>query len=612
MKDAAPLLSLRRRLLLLSLSCLLLLPLLLYSPWLQRLNNTYGDSLIRLRAGTQQADPRLLLIDIDDRSLQALSGEAGKWPWPRSLHAELLDYLLARKPAAVAFDILFSEADLHNPDADTYFNEVLAGTSRVYLSALQQQSSEPTSAPLLQSYPPSLWQAPAQAGQQDARALLLLPWAVPAEHWRSGLINLNADADGVARRHRPYTRIGDWQLPSLPAHIAHDLGLRVPQSEWLIDWPGAGRFPHERISYAELLAHARGLLPEATAPPLHNRVIVIGSTASGLHDLRRTPLDGFYPAPFILTSALDNLLNQRQLRLLGPAPALVVGLGLLLAVALLLWLERLRAAALLYVCASLVLLGASVWLALQAVLFIPLAVLLTLTAQLAGALLLYYQRRRQQLDATVAVFNRFMDPQVVKQLLAQEDPDSLLASRECQLTVLFSDIRNFTTLSEQHSASEIMQLLEHYFGDQVEVLFRHHATLDKFIGDAIMAFWGAPLDNPTQAVDAVQAALDMLDNLDRFRRDFNCPDFAIGIGIHTGPAVVGLVGARQRYDYTAIGDTVNLASRIEGVTKGRASLLVSASTREACGDRFEFIAHGQFQVKGRHETVELFEPRRKP
>ncbi|HLD68087.1 MAG TPA: adenylate/guanylate cyclase domain-containing protein, partial [Pseudomonas sp.] len=171
--------------------------------------------------------------------------------------------------------------------------------------------------------------------------------------------------------------------------------------------------------------------------------------------------------------------------------------------------------------------------------------------------------------------------------------------------------RNFTTLSERHSAPQIMQLLEHYFSQQVEVLFNYRATLDKFIGDAVMAFWGAPLANPHQAADAIQAALEMLENVERFRQEFGHPDFDIGIGIHTGSAVVGMVGASQRYDYTAIGDTVNLASRIEGLTKGRARLLVSAATMQACAERFDFVAHGDFQVKGRNEAVTLFEPKRK-
>jgi adenylate cyclase len=314
---------------------------------------------------------------------------------------------------------------------------------------------------------------------------------------------------------------------------------------------------------------------------------------------------------FILATGIDNLLNGQQLQAAPAWSMALLGIALLLGLQLLLLRERLLPASLLTLGASLALLLGSYLLILQGVLLNVLPSLLALWLLLALALAVFYRRRRQQLSNTISMFSRFLDPQVVAQLVAREDPQALLSSRECQLTVLFSDIRNFTTMSERHSAQEIMQILENYFGGQVDVLFKHRATLDKFIGDAIMAFWGAPQDNPSQAVDAVNAALEMIDNVERYQRDFDHPDFDIGIGLHTGPAVVGMVGTSKRYDYTAIGDTVNLASRIEGLTKGRARLLVSAATMQACGDAFDFIPHGDFQVKGRVEPVTLFEPRRK-
>ena len=183
------------------------------------------------------------------------------------------------------------------------------------------------------------------------------------------------------------------------------------------------------------------------------------------------------------------------------------------------------------------------------------------------------------------------------------------------ITILFSDIRGFTTLSESRSPEAVVDLLNRYFTQQVEVIFRHGGTLDKFIGDAIMAFWNAPTENPQHAEQAVAAALDMAKALDDFKRelaetDGSLADFDIGIGVHTGSAVVGFLGSDDRLDYTAIGDTVNLASRIEGCTKGVARVLVSGATRDACGadSPFDFANHGQFHVKGREQGVDLFEP----
>jgi adenylate cyclase len=181
------------------------------------------------------------------------------------------------------------------------------------------------------------------------------------------------------------------------------------------------------------------------------------------------------------------------------------------------------------------------------------------------------------------------------------------------LTVLFSDVRNFTTYSEQHSAAQVVDLLNRYFSMQVEVIFRHGGTLDKFIGDAIMAFWGAPAADPAHAANAIAAALEMAQKLEEFKRELGAEGaaFDVGIGIHSGPAVVGFIGSERRQDYTAIGDTVNLSSRIEGLTKGVAHILVSAETRSLCEDMFDFIDHGFYKVKGRTQEVHLFEPRRK-
>jgi adenylate cyclase len=147
----------------------------------------------------------------------------------------------------------------------------------------------------------------------------------------------------------------------------------------------------------------------------------------------------------------------------------------------------------------------------------------------------------------------------------------------------------------------------------VEVIFRHGGCLDKFIGDAIMAFWGAPLDDPEHAKHAVMAALEMSDNLEGFRRELGEAGqaFDVGIGLSSGPAVLGIIGSENKREYTAIGDTVNLGSRIEGLTKGVARILISEETMRRCQDAFDFVDHGLHAVKGRERPVRLFEPVRR-
>ena len=218
---------------------------------------------------------------------------------------------------------------------------------------------------------------------------------------------------------------------------------------------------------------------------------------------------------------------------------------------------------------------------------------------------------RKSREKAVQLFSRFVNPHVVQELVAHGGLSRAGESR--QITILFSDIRGFTTLSEKRTPQEIVALLNRYFTLQVEVIFRHGGSLDKFIGDAIMAFWGAPLDDPEHAKHAVAAAMEMADVLQRFKAELNEQDagFGVGIGIHSGPAVVGLIGSEQRREYTAIGDTVNLGSRIEGLTKGVSRILVSRETMELCGDAFKFESHGSFKVKGRDQEVELFAPHKK-
>jgi adenylate cyclase len=211
------------------------------------------------------------------------------------------------------------------------------------------------------------------------------------------------------------------------------------------------------------------------------------------------------------------------------------------------------------------------------------------------------------------VLSRFLDRRLVKQLVAEGVKLEDFKSESRTITVLFSDIRGFTSLSETRPPEEIVALLNRYLSAQAETVFRHGGTLDKFIGDAIMAFWNAPTDDPQHAEHAVACALDMIEVLKRFnaesvQNDGVAVELDIGVGLHSGPAVVGFVGSQRKLEYTAIGDTVNLASRIEGETKGRARILVSAATRAAALDMFGYREIAEVTVKGRAAAVTLYTP----
>jgi len=325
-------------------------------------------------------------------------------------------------------------------------------------------------------------------------------------------------------------------------------------------------------------------------------------------------MDSLHPAVEIIATAIDNL---RQGDALHTAPRWLPPLAALLLIMPQWWAFRrgispLRSGVVLLGITPL-LIGLSYILLMQETI-LPLFTPMLFAWLYFGLAALYaYREERAERNRSVQIFSRFLDPRVVNDLVRKGESALNIKAESRQITVLFSDIRGFTTLSEKHTAEEIVALLNDYFSRQVQVIFHHSGTMDKFIGDAIMAFWGAPVADDQQAKHAVETALAMADTLMEFKHDLGKHDenFDVGIGIHTGPGVVGFIGSDNRLDYTAIGDTVNLASRIEGQTKGVARILISAETRAQCGDAFDFIDHGFYKVKGRTQEVQLFEPRRK-
>ena len=575
------------------------------------------DVLVRQRAAHLPPDPRILVIDIDERSLAQMNEAVGRYPWPRAVHAELVEALEALQPTAIVFDILFTDRDADHPDSDRYFSEVLAANENVYLPMLRLPQQNDGNGLPLGRFGEVLGFMPTEHADPEARVALALPDAVDPAAWRLGLINFEEDADGVGRHYLAWLDTHGWLIPSLPARVAMDLGAEVPEDlrRFRLRWMGSGSHRFEHRSYADVYAAlTAGSDKPDPGTAIRDRIVVIGASAAGLHDLRVTPLDSLYPGVDILATAISNLSRGQWLHE-GPA-WLAPLLGVLLLGALLLAFARQRHAGhigLALLAATLLLLLAQ-WLALQRdlVLFLLTPLAAAWLYYLLGGMLQYLEERRQR-RLTEAEFKRTMDPRVVERLVRQGQTMDDLSGKAATLTVLFSDIRGFTTLSEQRSPEEIVELLNRYFSLQVDTIFRHGGTLDKFIGDAIMAFWGAPEEDPDQACHAIEAALEMVDNLKRFQTELTERgiDFDIGIGLHTGPAVVGFIGSESRRDYTAIGDTVNLASRLEGLTKGIARILVSEETMRRCADRFRFTPHGSHQVKGRHEPVTVYEPERK-
>ncbi len=570
-----------------------------------------SDVFVRAVAGGLQTDPDIVIVDIDEASLAAMQDVAGSWPWPRAVHGELLEGIAKQQPAAIVFDILFSEPDRYRPESDQMFNDTLHGMNNVYFPMLQLNGDQATGVPLAELAKVS--DIPHRADADlNARAILLPPQAINTESWRIGLINFNEDKDGIARRYGVHRDIGGWELESLPARVMRGLKIATPeQGSITLHWRG-GQPAYRHISYSDLYNDQTREHPLRDPHELSGKIVVIGSSATGLHDIRATPISSLYSGTEILATAIDNLKNQRYLT---AAPVYFAPLLALLLIALQLpmfarHIDASRIGMTMLAITALLLAGQNLAMShlYSMAMFTPL--LFGWLFYFAAALS-EYLREKATREQTVRIFNRFLDPRVVDALVAQGETPQSLSSQARDITVLFSDIRGFTTMSESHTPEQIVALLNRYFSLQVEIIFRHGGTLDKFIGDAIMAFWGAPQDDSQHAEHAVAAAIEMEQCLIKFKQELGTEgnDFDVGIGIHSGKAVVGFIGSEERLDYTAIGDTVNLSSRIEGLTKGVARILVSSDTVARCGDAFDFSPTGSYKVKGRVQEVELFFPK---
>lgn len=579
---------------------------------LQPLENRLSDFFVRQHASTLNPDPDIVILNVDDASLAKMESIAGNWPWPRSVFAEIISAIDLQQPKAIVFDKLFVERDVYRPESDALLNQALEGKKHVYFPLVRQPASQDQAGAALAKVAGQLGLLRTERAAPDARAALMPPMAIEPKYWKLGTVNFLNDPDGVGRRYDLYTDAYGWLIPSLPARLARDFGYFVPdQADMLLAWRGKNR-PYHRISFADFYQDQERQKPLRDPGELRDKIIIIGADASAMHDIRVTPIDSLFPGLDILATAIDNLKNQRWM---SRPPIWLPPLFLLLALSLL-YVQFLRqihpfkiaASLLMLTTASLV--GSYFALHYFILLHLLTALVLTWLYFLTFAMRDYLQERQSRQRA-IQLFSRFVNPHVVKELVASGGLSREGESRE--ISVLFSDIRDFTQLAEKRTPQEVVTLLNRYFSLQVDVIFRHGGSLDKFIGDCIMAFWGAPLDDPDHARHATEAALEMEQVLQKFKKEIGAQDheFDVGIGIHSGNAVVGLIGSEQRREYTAIGDTVNLASRIEGLTKGVSRILVSRETMLMCKNSLDFEPIGSYKVKGREQEVDLFAPRKR-
>ena len=629
------------------------------TPFVKTVELKAYDWRMRLTASPADARRDIVMVAIDQASIRNLEPLVGRWPWPRFIHGSLLDFL-ARAPAkAVVYDVIFAEHDRRRFSVggeewtgEQSDNALVEATRRagmvVHVADVAGEATEGEGAPAA----PAVLSAFRVPGF-ERRPSLVMPFPELAAASRAlGHNLLVLDPDGPARRAVPFVEHAGRSLPSLaiaaaaiaeglaPGDVASDgrtlrLGKRelplvrskVPSfygaagdaRRAMVRFPGGvlgddGRPIYREHSFYDLFYSEQQLLagekPLVDPASLRGAIVFVGTTAPGLHDVFSVPMEGKMPGMQVHASALDNLLSGR---FLAPAPGWAAALVLLacaLAAALavtVLGVWRGLAAGGLVLAAliggSVLLFGAGTWLQVTPP-FLAVAL-----AAFGGVAYQYLVEDREKRKVK-QLFSRYVSRDVCEQLMADPSRARLGGSRR-EMTVLFSDIRGFTTFSEAGQPEQIVQQLNEYFTRMVDVVFAHRGTLDKFVGDAVMALFGAPLDDPDHAEHAVQAARAMLRELEALNRGWSAegrPTLAIGVGINTGEMVAGNIGSESIMSYTVIGDAVNLASRLESLNKQHGTaIIVSEATRARLKGDYHVRALGEAVVKGKTKAVPIFE-----
>lgn len=596
------------------------------------------DALDRLAYDTQlrwrQAplDERVVIVDIDERSL----AEQGRWPWPRETIARLARELTDRAGAAVVgFDILFAEHERSE-----------AGDGKL-AQALRDK-------PVLLGYYFSSDRGGQRSGVLPAPVFVAgsLPSGIAVTQWDgyganmaqfahaardAGFFNPMIDADGVVRS-MPMLAEFDGQLYqslslallreylgegvlSVDADRIEVIGKRgrvaIPLSEGLTALaPFAGRLDNGQPGLPFRVVSATDVIEgRAPASIFAGRIVLVGTTAPGLSDLRAAPVSETYPGVAIhatlISGALDGRVDARppEGRVLAALVTLLVGGVLAIAV---LRLGPLSIS-MVSVGAALALIG------LQALVLEKLQLVLPLSATVAmvpvlglyGLAVGFVVESRAR-RAVISLFGEYLSPELVRQMAADPMNYDLDKGEQRELTILFADIRGFTRIAETMKPHELREYLNEFLTVMTEIVHRHGGTVDKYIGDAVMAFWGAPIADRDHADHAVAAAIEMQKAAAEMSYRFTVrglPALSIGIGVNTGEVTVGDMGSKLRRSYTVIGDAVNLAARLEALTKRHGvPVLVGATTAARCILR-RFESMGTVTVDGRHGEIEIFVPR---
>lgn len=583
----------------------------------------------------------IVLVWIDDDSIRRMEPLVGRWPWPRLVHATAIDFLSAAGAKVIAYDILFAERDIRKfmvgdtewtgdeSDAALVESTRKAGNVVHAAEASSDELLDPSRAIAENLDAPALNVRIPAPGCLQVRPLVRPPFPALAEASRGiGHTLFTIDPDGPVRRIAPVVQVGERTIPSLALATTMAAGAEVTaearvdngQCASLVPWRGpalnAGGHPtFPSYSFYDLF-YAQQQVLEGQKPGLDpvlfkDRIVVVGGNGQGLKEVFTTPFpEGEINGPEVHANVIDGLLSGRAITPADPW----VAVALTMAPALLVAAIGLAANAWVTGVASLALLAGLAWYSVVRFAggaWIPvtvpaLAVVFAFVGDLAWKYVVEGREKRQ----VKKLFSRYVSKDVYDRLVADPSLAALGGARR-SMTVLFSDVRGFTAMSEKGSPEDVVAQLNEYFSRMVAVVFDHRGTVDKFVGDMVMALFGAPLDDDDHADHALQTALAMVRALGELNAEWQSQGRAvldIGIGINTGDMVAGNIGSDTIMSYTVIGDAVNLGARLESLNKDYGTrIIISEATRARLKGRYDIHPLGDVVVKGKTKPVAIFE-----
>ena len=595
---------------------------------------------VRMRAAAASGQPRedIALVEINEASLRDLEPLLGRWPWPRITHAQLIDFIAQGQPKVIAYDVLFGEPDTRL--SFQYGDSVLSGdqSDGELGRAIQQAGNvvvladatfEGVTGTLAQEQrfiPNTGYPAKPDAVTRE----LITP---PLDAYAAGARAIGhnyqpIDPDGVVRSVTPFISNGERVVPSIglaaaveaagldKAGVAFPREVRVRYEAPPLTGDNARAYPsyEARHLLASAEALAVGETPMVDPSVFKDRIVFVGVTAEGIGDVFSSPFEnrGRLPGIVLHANAADNVLSGRAIarvpRWLNVVilfvPVLVIGI---LAARLSLFAGT---------GSSLAVMAAVTWMSFAMFSRGHWSFLagpwLGMSLALFGGVGYQYFFEDREKRRVKQLFGRYVSKDVFDRLIENPSLAALGGDRR-EMSVLFSDIRGFTSVSEKGEPEAIVAQLNEYFGRMVDVVFRHHGTVDKFVGDMVMALFGAPLADAKHADHAVAAAIDMTRELDALNAKWAAEGRAtldIGIGVNSGEMIAGNIGSDRIMSYTVIGDAVNLGARLESLNKDYGTrIIISGRTRTLLTEAHDLKPLGDVVVKGRTAAVAIYEVR---